>query len=247
VNEERIALRQQRDLGELIEAAGTLYFRNFGALLVIASVIIPLGIAGAIFQVSIEDEVAATAVVAAINLVQIVVNLLVAAAVIAALLEIDAGRSADFSKAYDVAFARIGTLIGASLRVAFHVLLLAITIVGIPWAIQRLIRWLFVEQAIIVDGSDWGQALSTSADAVVGRWWRTLGLWLVLSIVAFVPAALISTFFLLTPPVIYGTVTAVVNALVLPFFVTGLTMLYFDLKERKASAHPNAATEGVLT
>ena len=47
MNEQRIVLRQRRDLGEIIQAALHLYQRNFGALFVIAAVVVPLGIASA--------------------------------------------------------------------------------------------------------------------------------------------------------------------------------------------------------
>lgn len=233
MNEQRILLRQRRDLNEIIEAALALYTRNFWPLFKIASIVIPLGIAGAVFQASIDDEVTAAVVVGAVNVADVAVNVLAAAALIVALVEIDAGRPADFSRAYDVAFERFRSIVGALLRIVFHVLLFAITIIGIPWAIQRAIRWLFIQQAVIMDGSGWKQALSTSSDAVIGSWWRTFGIWLLITLLMVVPASIAGAAFTLAPIVVSGTIGAIVNALLLPFGVTALTLLYLDLKARK--------------
>ena len=242
--EQRVPLRQRRDLSQIIEAAANLYVRNFWPLFRIAAVIIPLGIASAALQSSIENDVAAAIVVGVLALVQAAVNLLAAAAVIAALSDMDAGKPAEFSRAYDVAFERFWTLAGALLRVFFHVVLFAITVVGIPWAIQRSIRWLFVEQAVILDGTSAKAALSYSADAVIGRWWRTFGIWIVISVIAVVPASIVTGLFTLAPVLVSGTVNAVVNAALLPFAVTAMTLLYFDLKIRKDAAGQSEAAGG---
>ena len=224
-------LRQQRDLDRIIRDAINLYRDNAGPFLSIAAVVIPLGIAAAALQARFDDPVAESLVLLPVNLLQVAVNLLVAAALIAALGRIDSGQPAEFSHAYDVAFERFWTLAGAVLRVVFHVLLFAITIVGIPWAIQRLVRWVFAEQAVILDGRTAEEALSHSAAAVSGYWWRTLGISIVVALLAGIPF-IISVPFSLAPVLISGTVSAILTAGVLPFSITAMTLLYFDLKLR---------------
>ena len=142
---------------------------------------------------------------------------------------------------YDVAFERFWTLLGGVLRAGIIVVLLLITIIGIPWAIQRAVRWLFVEQAIIIDGSTASESLSRSADAVLGRWWRTLGVGLVIAIIVTVPASIIAGAFSLAPVFVAGTVNSAVNALVLPFAITCMTLLYMDLQVRKESDERTAS------
>ena len=56
MNEQRIALRQRRDLSEIIQAALDLYRQNFAALFVIAAVVIPLDIASAALGAIAEDS-----------------------------------------------------------------------------------------------------------------------------------------------------------------------------------------------
>lgn len=233
---ERVALRQRRDLSKIIEAAFGLYLQNFAPLFTIAAVVVPLGIASAAFQTGIEDQVAIAVVVISLGVAQLAVGLLAGAAVVSALGDIDAGQGANFSRAYDAAFERFWTLLGALLRVAGIVLLLAITIVGIPWAIRQAIRWLFTEQAVMLEGASAADALKRSSDAVLGSWWRTFAISLVIGIVGGVPGGILTGLFSLAPPLVSGTVAAVVNAVLLPFAAAAITMLYFDLKIRKEAA-----------
>jgi hypothetical protein len=243
---QREPLRQRRDLGQIAEAAFRLYTQNFSAFFVIAMLVIPLGIASGVFQ-DIANETVAAAVVGLLALCQAAVNLLAAAAIIVALDDIDAGRPAEFGRSYDVAFARFGTLLMAVLRVAFHVILFTITVIGIPWAIQRMVRWVFVQQAIMLEGATPQESLSRSADVVIGSWWRTAGIWLLLSIAAAMPVALVRLSLFFAPVAVSSTATAIFDALVLPFIVISMTMLYFDLKVRRedgiATEAPRQITE----
>jgi hypothetical protein len=232
VNEQRVPLRQRRDLSQIVESAFRLYGQHFGVLLGIASLVVPLGIASGIFQ-TIADEVVGGIVVGVITLCQAAVNLLAGAALIAALDDIDGGKPPGFGRAYDIAFARFWTLVQAILRVAFHVLLFAITIVGLPWAIQRAVRWVFVQQAIVLEGAGAKDSLDRSAEVVIGSWWRTAGCWLLLSLLAAVPLGLASLAFVAAPIVLASSANAALDALVLPFIVTATTMLYFELKLAK--------------
>jgi hypothetical protein len=240
MRDERVALRQRRDLSQIIEAAATLYLQNLAPFFTIAAVVVPLGIAGAIFQTAIENDIAALTVVGIVNLGQVAVSLLAGAAIIAAIADIDGGRQPDFSRAYDAAFARFWTLLGAILRVVAVVVVLAITIIGFPWAIRQAIRWLFVEQAVMLEGKRAGDALDHSSETVIGSWWRTLGIALLIGIITGVPGGIVAALFSLAPPLVSGTVGAVVSAALLPFSAIAVTLLYFDLRARKAE--PTEAT-----
>jgi hypothetical protein len=233
--EQRPSLRQRRELSQIMQTALNVYGQNFSVLFRIACVVIPLGIAAGIFQTSIDNDAVAVSVVAVIGLGQIAVNLLASAAIISAIVDIEGGRAPDFARAYDAAFARFWTLVLAVLRATFHVLLFAITIVGLPWAVQRAVRWVFVEQAVMLGGLAPKESLSHSAETVIGSWWRTLGVWLLISVTAFVPALIVGAAFALAPVAVSSTATAVIDALALPFLVLALTLLYFDLRARKES------------
>jgi len=240
MREQRVALRQRRDLSQLIEASARLYLQNLAPLFLIAAVVVPLGIAGAALETAIEDDVTALVIFAVITVAQAAVSLLVGAAVVGALADIDADRQPDFSRAYDVAFARFWTLAGAILRVVAVVGLLAITIIGLPWAIRQGIRWIFIQQAIILEGTNARDALNRSSQTVIGSWWRTFGIWILIGIIAGVPGGIATAVFSLAPVLVSGTVNAVVSAALLPFAAIATTLLYFDLRVRKQEAEAAA-------
>lgn len=241
MNGQRIALRQRRDLSEVIQAAFQLYRQNFAPLFIIAAVVIPLGIASAALQGTVDSSVGVALAVLGIAVLQLAVNLLAAAAIIIALTNIDQGGAPTFSETYDAAFERFGTLLGAVLRALVIVLLFSITIIGIPWAIQRMVRWLFVQQAVILDGAAPSMALSRSAAAVQGRWWRTLGIAIIIGLISTIPATIVGAVLIVAPALVSGTVNSFLNALLLPFGVTAMTLLYLDLQVRKESDERTAS------
>jgi uncharacterized membrane protein len=159
-------------------------------------------------------------------------------AVFAALGEIDAGRSVSFWRAYGVVFQRLWTLLGAHLRSLIHTAILALTIIGIPWAIHRAIAWGFIGQAVVLDGYNAKESLSASAEAVKGNWWRTFAILLAIAILVILPGPLIAFALLLfaSPPVtdmVYTVNAALYSLMLLPFALTASTLLYSDLKARK--------------
>lgn len=233
-------LRRQRDLGEIIGDVFDLYSRHFLPLVIIAALSVPIGVGGALLRANGSDSEPLTSLLAVL---EPVVALLATAALVAALAQIDEGGSPRISEAYAVAVDRFISVVGAWLRVVFHVVLFAITIIGIPWAIQRLVRWLFIEQAIILDGANAKAALSKSADAVIGSWWRTLGISIAITLLVGAPAWIFFGVVSLgnISPLVQDIALALFTALVSPFVVTASTLLYFDLQARKesyATIHP---------
>jgi len=236
VNDEPTRLRQRRDLSAILEAAVAIYRLNFATLIRIAAVTIPLGVAGAALQASVDGSVTTNVASVVLLFLQYPVDIIIAAAIIAALADIEANGEADFSGAYDVAFERLSALWWATIRALVIVLLLLVTIIGIPWAIQRLVRWVFVAQAVILDGTNAKDALSTSAAAVEGRWWRTFGVALLIGLLGAAPAGLAAAVFGLGSELMSGVMASLVSALLLPFTVTAMTLLYLDLQVQKTEA-----------
>lgn len=218
-----------------MQTAIIVYRQNFAKLIQIAALVIPLGIAAAILQERAGDSVFLASLAGALLIGQSAVNLLASAALILAVNEIDGGRAPDFAQAFDAATQRFWTLVWANLRMALHVLLFMVTVIGIPWGIQRLVRWSFINQTVMLDGASAKEALSKSAAVVIGSWWRTLGIYVAIWLCAVAPAVFVFLVVALAPIAISSTATAAVDALVLPFFTVAVTLLYFDLKARKES------------
>jgi hypothetical protein len=153
--------------------------------------------------------------------------------VIAALGELLAGREPRFGGAFRQVFRRFRPLLGAVARSVGIVILLAISVVGIPWAVSRVVRWLFVSQAVLLDGADAKEALSESAQAVAGHWWRTAANALFLGIIAVVPGPLvgIALLVIVTPEVKYvNWLSSLIYVVVLPLTVIAYTLMYRELK-----------------
>lgn len=234
MNDEPARLRQRRDLSAILEASVAIYRLNFAILIRIGAVTVPLGVAGAALQASVDGSVTTTVANYVLLFLQYTVDIIVAAAIIVALTDIDTTGGADFSRAYDVAFERLASLLGAMARVLVIVIVLFVTVIGIPWSVQRMVRWAFVGQAVILNGTNAKNALSTSAAAVEGRWWRTFGIALVIGLIGAVPAGLAATLFGFGSELASGVMAALVSALLLPFTVTAMTLLYLDLQVEKS-------------
>jgi hypothetical protein len=169
--------------------------------------------------------------------------IIVNGAVVAALGEIDAGSRGSARVAYRKVWHRLGSLFGAYLRATFHIILYALTIVGIPWAIQRAVRWYFLPQTIMLEDKHAKESLSASADVVADSWWRAFCITFFLGAIGILAGPLIAIFFLLffsAPVTFVNLISTLIYVTLIPFIVIALTLLYYDLQARGAE---RASTE----
>ena len=155
--------------------------------------------------------------------------LLVTPAVVYAVLELQSGRQPGFRRAYRFAFSKAAAVIKATFLSAVIVIALTVSIVGIPWAIARLVGWMLLVQAIVLDESTWREAREFSARAVRGRWWRTAVIAAALTIVNSLLAPLIGIVVLIfvTPSTFAAqTVSSIVYALLFPMVGIATTLWY---------------------
>lgn len=156
--------------------------------------------------------------------VSIIVYALAQGALIHAVSEQTVRQTSNFGQSYRAAWQRIGNLIGACLLVGLAVLLMAITIIGIPVAIYFGVRWSFVLQTILIEGSGITESLSRSSNLVEGNWWRVFGIMLLVGLTAGVISSVLSFI-----PVIGAIIGAVVAT---PLMAAAQTLLYYDLRHR---------------
>jgi hypothetical protein len=102
------------------------------------------------------------------------------------------------------------------------------------------VRWAFIPQTIMIQGANDSEALSLSADIVRGKWWHVFRLLVLLWIItfAFSTPALVSFLPAVrsTPimrVVLTSTLSPLLTAFSAPFFASGLTLLFYDLRDRK--------------
>jgi hypothetical protein len=114
------------------------------------------------------------------------------------------------------------------------VFLLAITVVGLPFAIWKYVGWQFVQQEILFEDRPVREAFRASSHLVRGRWWHTVRvagfLWLVGVVTG--PVLGFALIFLNLSLLWINVFGSVVFALLVPYIATGRTLLYFDLAAR---------------
>jgi hypothetical protein len=234
--------------GQTLAAAWYLYRSHWRVFAALGVVLIPVGLAANAVQSVFVDHPpgkqildaldrgpgAQFATVLTIGGLQQALNLLlIGPAVIVAVGEIRAGRVPSFGSSYRVVFRRFKPVVLAVAGSLLIVFALALSVVGIPWAISRAIRWLFVSQAVLLDNAGPRAALTLSSRAVAGRWWRTAATSLLLSFVEGAAAPLLGILFLVvvTPAIrSVNWLSSFLYAVLVPLSVIGLTLLYLDLR-----------------
>jgi hypothetical protein len=233
-------LRQTRALGQLLRASRQLYGRHWRPLVLMGLTSIP--IIGAVYGVQLLLGEATRHSDAVHDIVQSIGHpigyAVVAAIVIVFVRDLDRGLTTGFGPALQGMRERFWRVVLGQLAANFLVLLLALTIIGLPIAIWKYIDWQFVQQEILFEDKPVREALRGSTRIVRGHWWRTLRvagfLWLISIVTGPVLGfALIFTPLSLTWANVAGTV---VFALLIPYVAIGRTLLYFDLAVRQLEA-----------
>jgi hypothetical protein len=170
------------------------------------------------------------------------------------------GQSISIRQAYHFALGHAGRLIGAWLLTGLLVaammgslicfpfalftgdtwlfILTAALAIGLPFGFFFTVKWLLVLQTVMLEESRAIQSLARSSVLVTGNWWRSLGIWVLLSVVpAFVAGVLVSVLLALWEDpngfaiiVLRGVFPAL---LVVPLSTIAQTLLYFDLRARR--------------
>jgi hypothetical protein len=160
----------------------------------------------------------------------------IATAVVAVILdEKDAGRRILAGQAYRRVFRRFRPLARGMLTELGMVLLLTITVVGIPFAVHRFIRWSLFAEACMLDDLSATDSLRRSSELVRGHWWRTFGFSTLVIAFAALSGPLLGVGLLLLTDHSLNFINlagALVYTFTVPFAAIQLTLYYFDLETR---------------
>jgi len=229
-----------KNIGDILGDAFRIYGSNFLRLLAIVAIVeVPLGIVAIVFGLLGFFGVSVTSVLADLwafigamvvfivifVIVSIVASVLMTGAVIHAVSEQYVRQTISIGQAYRFALGRLGPMLGAAILAGLAVFGMAITVIGIPAAVYFGVRWLFVYQAALLEGTGSRAALSRSSALVKGTWWRVFGIILVIGIIVFAASVILGLI-----PVVGGVIGTI---LVTPIGVAGGTLLYYDLRVRK--------------
>ena len=143
---------------------------------------------------------------------------------------------------------RAWSTIGASLAVGALCVVLALTVIGIPLALWLGVRWLFVQDGMLLRDLGARDSLRWSATIVRGHWWRTLGCGTLLVAIAIATGPLVGIamiFFTSLPLGLVNVFGSIIFALAVPWLVIARFLLYLDLEERSEASPPvEAPTAG---
>lgn len=249
----RLDLSRPRNLGELLGDSLRLYLGSFGTfLLIAAAVVIPvqvivsgIGLEQITAPYDPDPEPAEQLVPVAVG--YLVTAPLLVAMTIHALLQAAAGQAPSAGRSIASGLEAFAPI--------FLAILLAAAGVGVGLllfiapGIYLAIRWLFVAQAVVVDGRRGWDALVRSGELVRRSWWRVFGIELVVALIAAVPVTLLEL------PLAIAAEQADSAALLLvgsilgqiaagPFVALVNTLLFFDLSARKAGRIPAPVAPG---
>ena len=162
-------------------------------------------------------------------------------------------------RAYRYAWERIGALIGAFILVSlvFIGIVAALILLGIAivpalgtagWIILSLliilgivamfylgVRWIFIMQAVLLEGCGPIAAFSRSSALVKGSWWRVLGIMLVVYIIVTAIGVILGMI-----PLVGSIIGGLIAT---PIGIAGATLLYYDLRVRKEEYSLEALAE----
>lgn len=234
-------LRASRSYGQIMGAAVLLYRRHWRVLTVLAAIAIPIVggtqfLAGALDNISTGDSIMlgiadliitvgrpiATAIVAATVIV--FVRSLLAKDPDSGVRESLRGTRARF---WRVVLAQMGATVG--------VVLMAITVIGIPFALRYLVAWGFVQQEVLMTDKSLREAFRGSSGLVRGRWWHSVRTIVVLQLLGVILGPILGLILIFTslPLSLVNLISSLVYALMIPFTALGMTLLYFDLQVRR--------------
>jgi hypothetical protein len=232
-------LRTRRAFGQVLRTAARLYRRHWA--LVLSCTILPIALVGVVqwgydtlaggsrlwtLVGDVLEWLSRPAAVAVVNGVVI--------AMVLALVQ--TGR-ADVRGAWATMGRRFWRLFGAHLLYTVLTTLMALTVIGLPFAIWKLVGWGFVQQQILLEDRPIRGAFRASSRLVRGRWWhaaRPLLFFYLLGLVAG-PICSFALIFTALPLIWIDVVGATIFALLVPYGALGVTLVFFDLQERAAT------------
>jgi hypothetical protein len=245
------ALARRRALGQILLASGRVYRENPRLYLTIGTLFLPVSLVvagiqqllfhltrfGALSDVTGETNAAVVGTALTVGLLVAPLALTIVQAMVASsLASAERERELVPRTAYATIRQRIRPIMAGLVVVAAVVVLLQLTVVGIPVGVWLLVRWSLFTQCIVLENLSWHAGLRRSHQLVRGHWFHVA--WVTLAVVGFalLLGPLIGIVLLLaTPMSLTGVnlVSGVVYVLTIPYAALATTYVYYDLRVRE--------------
>jgi hypothetical protein len=241
-----VPIRQRRGSGQILLAAGRIYGRNPLRYLLLGSIVLVLGLLSTgLTWLSNQLPEHLTLRLSFDGLAV----LLGTAAIALVLRNHDAGRRLGCVAAYRIVLRHFWGLLGAAAIAILVQLAIFLTIVGIPVAVYRFVRRLFVVNEVVLRRHSARSSQGASVELVSGSWWRTALLVFLLYFVTVWIGPVVGFVLLfetrLSPDLI-NVIGSLIYTAVFPYAAIAGALLYFDLDERRRerAAAPAPAPTG---
>jgi hypothetical protein len=242
-----IDLTKPRDLGQILNTGYLLYrshfavFATIGLIVVVPLDLLSLGVIDGYLwsDYDRDGDLLRQVGIGYPIVLALVTTPLVTAGVVLSLAELGAGREPSVRASLEVAGQLLWVLIGTLVLVAGGVILGFIAFI-VP-GVYLVIRWVFAPQAVIAEKLGPTEAIRRSGELVAGSWWRVLGITVVVGFFVYSIGGILSIPFMLGAAAadvgaLYVIGTVISDTISLPLGALGITLLYFDLRARKAGA-----------
>ncbi|MGD9696278.1 MAG: hypothetical protein AB7V42_11535 [Thermoleophilia bacterium] len=242
-------LAARRTGGEAMRSSTRFYRSHIGAVMAMGIIFIPLGIVAAgvhrgllaIDQIGALSAISGGVIAALLGLFvggagNLAGTILVDAASAWTVEDAGAGRRVAASSSWAAVGARFWALVRTVLRAAIPVVLLLASVIGIPWAIRRLVRVVLVPQVVMIEGRSGADAIRRSAALVRGRGVEVAGRVLGVSTIGLAAGPIVAVPLLFLTGLPLPTVNAIgslVYVLTMPWVGITMTLLYGDLVARE--------------
>jgi hypothetical protein len=235
-------LRRRRAFGQILRAARQFYGRHWRVLLPVAlAALVLIGatnlLAGLISETNSPSGSGVHLAWADLleQFIRPVAQALVSAIAIVVAREAMRSREVTFLQALRGVRERFWRVVGAQLLATIGVLLLALSVIGLPFALWKLVGWAFVQEEVLFTDKGFRESFRASSDLVRGRWFRSARVIVIFYVIG-IAAGPILTFALIftaLPLIWINVIGSLVFALLIPFTALGGTFLYFDLSVRE--------------
>lgn len=247
-------VRERRACGQILRASMRIYMSDPRTFAALGLVLLPVSVVAAAVQwllfhhtglgtfVALDGKRGAITTLFALLIGDIgaaFASVIATAAVVVTLDEMGSGRRVRPEQAVRAAIDRLRPLATATLIQYGVVLVLTLTIVGIPFALHRFIRWSLFVQACTLDDRAGRESLAMSSRLVRGRWWRTFGFTALVDLLAVLTSIVFGIGLLLLTAQSLNFInlaSSLVFMLTVPLAAIALTLYYFDLEARGSTA-----------
>jgi hypothetical protein len=253
-------LRQARAGGQIILSAARVYGRHLGSVVLIALAALlaigfldglewalrhALGASGS--GASLTDAGPSFGPSASVSIGRTLATPFASAVVIAFVRNLERSRDTRLPATVLAVLRRLWRLLAVQVLILIALVALAVTIIGIPFAVLKFVDWQFAQQEILFEDRSILDALRGSTRLVRHHRWHTATIVATFWVLSQLPSVLLGAALIFTsiPAGDLNLIGALAYALLICYAGIGRTLLYLDLSYRQAH-HPVPVRRGRL-